>query len=195
MDLSPYITKLAKEFDVPVACLKAVIEVESSGSPFEAADGKTPRFLFERHKFFDNLPIGYRANAVKAGLAVHHWDRAHQYSDQATSGGRLALLARAIAFGDPEAAYKSCSWGVFQVMGSNYVACGYRSPVQMFDAFHDVEAQLRGGLNFMSHAGLLKYLRRNLNPDFGSFAHGYNGPAFRENKYDARLLAAYKRNL
>ena len=44
----------ARELNVEVAAIKAVADVESSGSGFQQ-DGKTPRILFEPHIFWKEL--------------------------------------------------------------------------------------------------------------------------------------------
>lgn len=52
----------------------------------------------------------------------------------------------------------------------------------------DGQAELM--LRYISRAGLMPALR---NRDWKAFARGYNGPAYRKNRYDSRMAEAYAR--
>lgn len=183
----------AKRNGVEPAALLAVVEIESAGRPFEA-DGRTPRFLFERHVFYRELAKRQPEKlpgAVHAGLANRVWSRATQYKDQGSSAGRMSVLRRARAI-DEECANLSCSWGVGQTMGFHYQALGFPSATAM------VAHMSRGGL-----AGQIDVMCRNITDmklwpalkarDWAAFARRYNGAGYRANRYDTRMAAAYKR--
>ncbi|MCJ2035526.1 N-acetylmuramidase domain-containing protein [Methylobacterium sp. J-068] len=186
---------------VEAACLLTVIEVETGGRPFEAADldpsdGNEPALLFERHVFLKRLKAlapGLVDEAKRQGLTVSKWGGpgSAQYADQKTSAGRLALMAKAAAL-HAEAAYQSASFGLFQVMGFNYTACGFPSAVAMHAALTrgGVATHLAVGIAFMRSKGLLRKLGAH---DWKAFASGYNGTAYKKNAYDAKLADAFAR--
>lgn len=119
----------AKREGFDPASLLAVAEVESLGKPF-MDDGVTPRFLFERHKFWAGLKLyapGLIPTAEHQGLAHKDWRRNTQYKDQGTMAKRMVLFNRAKALNE-EAAYYACSWGLGQVMGFHHYAHGFSKP-------------------------------------------------------------------
>lgn len=191
----------APQVGVEAAALLTVVEVETGGRPFEAADldpsdGIEPAMLFERHVFLKRLTLlapKLVPEAKRQGLTVARWQGpgSAQYADQKTSAGRLALIAKAAAL-HPEATYQSLSMGLFQVMGFNHLACGHPSAVAMHAALTrgGLAAHLAVGIAFMRSKGLLKKLAAK---DWAGFAKGYNGTAYRKNAYDAKLAAAYAR--
>lgn len=183
----------AKRNGVEPAALLAVVEIESAGRPFEA-DGRTPRFLFERHVFYRELAKRQPEKlpgAVHAGMAIRVWSRATQYKDQGSSAGRMSVLRRARAI-DEECANLSCSWGVGQTMGFHYRMLGFISATAM--------------VNYMSAGGLaaqIDVMCRNISDmklwpalkarDWAAFARRYNGAGYRANRYDTRMAVADKR--
>lgn len=162
--------------------IHAVMDVEAAGSGFDS-QGR-PRILFERHWFYRLLPDSKRAKAVQEGLAVKKWSRATYNKDQ------YALLARAMKI-DEEAALMSASWALGQIMGFNYAKAGYKTVQDMIRAFmDDEENHLAAMVNFIKSAKLDDNLR---NHDWAGFARGYNGSGYRQNKYDEKLAAAYRK--
>lgn len=182
----------ARDNAINPAALLAVVEIESGGRPFEA-DGKTPRFLFERHKFYSELDT--RASdeelkqAVDQGLAHKDWRRATQYADQGKSADRIALLGRAAAI-HQECAHRACSWGLGQTMGFHAERLGYPSAVAM------VDAMVVGGVRVQIDCMIKEIMRNRLEVplakrNWAAFARGYNGPRYEENDYDGKLARAY----
>jgi len=164
-----------------LAAIKAVAEVESRGEAF-LNDGRPP-ILFERHVFsrrtdgrFDEqypdisnpAPGGYEGGAAEYGR-----------------------LMDAICL-DERAALESASWGRFQIMGFNFRAAGYGSVEPFVSAMCDSEElQLKAFVAFVRFHGLDAYLRTK---NWPAFAEGYNGPAYRRNRYDEKIAAAYARH-
>jgi hypothetical protein len=171
------------------AALLAVVEIESAGKPYEA-DGKTPRFLFERHRFQAELKGDARKldMAKRQGLVRATWNRSTQYDDQATSAERLALLDRAAEI-DRECAYRACSWGLGQTMGSNAASFGFASAIEMVEAMKTggVRAQIDCMVKFIKVNRLEPALARR---DWAAFARSYNGKGYAQNRYDIKLAAA-----
>lgn len=174
------------------AALMAVVEVECGGEPFEA-DGRTPRFLFERHVFYKELASrpDLLKVAVDRGLAIPKWSRTTQYKDLGTSAGRQKVLGQARAI-DVEAANRACSWGVGQIMGFHAAALGYGSATAMVAELTTggLGAQIDCMVRFVQSKGLIAKLNAH---DWAGFATAYNGAAYKQNAYDTRLAAAYAR--
>ena len=71
----------------------------------------------------------------------------------------------------------------------NYKVCGFGSGEDFVKAMVSGEpAQLDAFVSFVKKNGLADELIRL---DWAGFARGYNGPAYKANKYDAKLFAAY----
>ena len=119
--------------------------------------------------------------------------RAHKYTrtESAFGVGEYPRLERAIGF-DEEAALNSASWGAGQVMGFNHAVAGFTTVQAMVNAMvRGEDAQLIAMANFINANNLARPLR---NQDWTTFARGYNGPAFVENKYDEKLKVAHAKH-
>ena len=163
-----------------VANLMADVQVEAASSGFD--EERRPKALFEPHIFFRNLKGDRRDRAVATGLAYARWGAKPYPHD---SYPRI-LTAMAI---DTEAALRSTSWGLPQILGENHAAAGYSSAVAMVNAF------VAGGedehLSAMAHFIVANPRMREalIARDWATYAHLYNGPATKG--YDTRLAAAY----
>lgn len=172
------IADAAKKLDCEVAAVRAVIDVESRGGFLP--DGR-PKILFERH-YFCRLTKG-RFDAAHPNISNGQWGGygaggAHQYD----------RLAEAIAC-DRDAALRSASWGLFQIMGDHCRSLGFADAESFVKAMVSGEAaQLDAFVSFVKKNGLADELARH---DWAGFARGYNGPAYRANRYDEKLSAAY----
>ncbi len=183
------IIEVAQHLGVEIAAIKAVYEVESSGKGF--LKDKRPKILFEGHVFWRELkklkldPQNY----VKGNENILYakWTREH-YKGGADEYPRLEQ-ARQI---NDEAALKSASWGTFQIMGFNYKACGFKNVRTYVDAQHLNEGEhLKAFGNFIKSANLVRHLKSK---DWAAFAKGYNGPAYKTNKYDEKMAVAYAKH-
>lgn len=179
----------ARLLEVEPAALRAVKEVESGpyGGFFEP--GK-PVILFEGHIFWNQLKKrGFDPQKLAAGngdILYPTWETGH-YRDGA---GEYERLERARAI-DREAADASASWGMFQIMGFNYAACGERSVAGFVEMMHRSELhQLLLSARFIRSAGMLPALRQK---NWAEFARRYNGPGYARNRYDSKLAEAYAR--
>lgn len=175
---------------MPVAAFLAVVEVESSGVPFEP-DGATPRFLFEKHHFYKQLKANPQKlhTAVAAGLARPNW--IHDYSDQKQPAARMNLLMKARAI-DTEAANRSASWGLGQVMGFNAVDLGYATATAMVETMSAQGQGTAGQLAAMARFIASRNLRRFLiAQDWDGFARVYNGSEYALLGYQHKLARSY----
>ncbi len=182
------IINAAKRLEVDRAALKAVIDVESNGSGFLV--NNKPKILFEGHIFWKQLTLkGLKPEEfanLYPSILYPSWTKKH-YLGGASEYSRLEK-ARMI---DDEAALLSCSWGMFQIMGFNHQAAGFKDVYKMVEAhFTNEEAHLEAFLTFIRRQQLLEYLREK---NWAKFAEGYNGKGYKKNRYDEKMAAAYKR--
>ena len=179
------IEDIARSINVEPEAFRAVIAVEAAGSGFDKAG--RPKALFERHHFYKHLKDapGLLANAVAEGLAYPRW------GEKPYPKGSDAVydeITRACAI-DEEAALLSTSWGLGQIMGSNFKMAGCPSVFAMVEEARESEAgQLRQMAAFIKAAGLQDELMAK---DWAKFARGYNGPGYAQNAYDVKLAQAY----
>lgn len=173
---------------IEVALVRAFAEVESGGkSGFNAA--KLPVIAFEGHRFrkytynvYDKShPMLSYPYVTKAGP---QWQVNNKNQAQA-----WATLRDAMGL-DIDAALKSCSWGMFQVMGDNYATCGFGSVRAYVDAMKEGE---RGQLDaFIAYCkgtgGLVKAMK---DKDFVAMATKYNGTNY--GSYDKDIETAYEK--
>jgi hypothetical protein len=168
----------AKRLGTSTAEVQAFLEVETKNRGFD--DHDRPIILFERH-WFHKLTGG-------------RFDATHPHISNPEPGGyghsseQYQRFSEAFAL-DPQAAMKSASWGLGQVMGFNYAICGYPSVDAFVDAMKESEGkQLDASVSFIIHSDLDDELRRH---DWAGFARGYNGKNYKINQYDAKLALAY----
>lgn len=182
------IVELAASNNLEPAALLAIAAVESAGVPFWRVGGRdVPPMRFEGHYFYRLLKGRVREKAVSLGLAH---PRVGGVPNPRSWLARYALLERAKAI-DENAALMSCSWGLGQVMGAHYAALGYTSPQAMVTkAFEGVTGQVDLMVRFIDKNGLRKFVNTK---NWAAFAHAYNGPGYRKNRYDAKMASAYAR--
>ena len=175
---------------IPYAALRAVIDVEVGNRSGFNADG-APTILFEPHVLWRELGnVNYITKRKQ--LADLFPDICSQTWNKLLYNVRpqhqKLYVASVLHW---EAAHKSCSWGIGQVMGFNAPSLGYKSIKEFVDAMHESEAkQLDAMIRFITVNNLKGALIRK---DWVAFAKGYNGAGYRANKYDDKLAAAYRK--
>lgn len=186
------ISNAAKNLNVPVAALRAVIEVEARGKGFY--DDGQPVILFERHVFWQRLTqrnlisLRDKANKERPDLCFPRWTTGSYGSFSA----QHKRLEDAAAY-HREVALESCSWGLGQVMGYHWKLLGYPTLQSFINAmFRDEAGQLDAMCRFIKVNRLDNYMRAL---DWAGFALGYNGSGYRANRYDEKLAAAYRKYL
>jgi hypothetical protein len=175
----------ARQLFCDVAAIHAVVEVEAGGKTGFLPD-KRPKILFES-RWFHKLTRG-RFDASNPDISTPTWVR--NYKGGAAEYERLAMAAAL----DRTAALQSASWGMFQILGVNFRLAGFDS-VESYVARQIVSEgeHLLAFCNFVIASKLDDELRDRR---WADFARGYNGPGYRENRYDEKLAAAYaKHNL
>ena len=177
----------AKVLEVEPAALKAVKEVETGGVGGFNPDGSAS-ILFEAAIFYKELKaIGKDPEkyiSAHPGIISRSWDKS-LYKGGKLEWGRLREAQEI----DKEAALKSASWGIFQIMGFNYKKTECKDIYQFVDRMSKSQFwQFILGLQFMKNSGTIDYLRKK---DWAGFAYRYNGPGYRSNRYDEKLRIAY----
>lgn len=179
----------AQLLDVESAALKAVKEVESGRYGGFLPSGR-PVILFEGHIFWNQLKKREldpeRHMTDNEDILYPKWDKSH-YKGGEAEYERLEK-ARKI---HKDAADSSASWGMFQIMGFNYEACGEKNVSGFVNMMCKSELhQLLLSARFIRSGGMLPALQKK---EWAEFAKRYNGPAYAQNKYDEKLAAAYKK--
>lgn len=171
----------AQLLDCEVAAIKAVSEVESSGSGY--FENKAPCILFEAHQF--SKYSGHRFDESHPDISSAKWDRSLYIGGEK----EYERLQKAMQL-DRSAALKSASFGRYQIMGFNHEAAGY-DDVESFvrDMFLAERHHLIAFVHFLKSNSRLLDAIQNL--DWPTFARYYNGPSYAENHYDEKLQAAY----
>ena len=161
--------------------IRAVVEVEASGSGFDAMG--RPKMLFEPHRFYVELgDTPKRARAMASGLAYKKWGTKPYPKD---SYPRLDAAMQM----DLPAALRSSSWGLAQIMGFNHRSAGYISAQAMVEDFlDDEEKHLEAMLRFIVNEGLDDDMRERR---WETFARVYNGPSYAKHGYHTKLAAAF----
>jgi hypothetical protein len=163
-----------------VAMVMAVAEVECGPfAPF-LPDGR-PRILFERH-WFHKL-TGGKHSAKHPAISS---SKRGGYTKTGEAEWVRLSAARALAE-DP--ALMAASWGMFQVLGANYGAAGFKDVQAFARAMHRGAAEhLQAFVSFIKSKGLEGPMRRR---EFDRIALVYNGPRYREHHYADRMAAAF----
>lgn len=178
-------SRIAGSFGMEEAKVRAVNDVEAAGRGFHSSGALV--CLYEPHIAYKYSSGAVRDELVAAGLAYPKWQRGNY---PATSFDRIDRCA---AIAGAELAAMATSWGLGQIMGFNYAACGFGSALEMVTSFAESEAnQLNGMFRFIkSNPALYAAIQR---ADWAAFASAYNGPGYKDNKYDTKLAAAYQRH-
>ncbi len=184
----------ASDYEVELAAIKAVNEVESSGRGF-LVDGR-PKILFEGHVFWRQLkergidPAGLSTTQTST-LLYENYSKSH-YLGGAAEYDRMEKAAGLSP--NPlvkEATYASASWGSYQIMGYHAKKLGYSSVGEFVDSMHLHERNhLEAFGRYISVFGCLPHLRVK---NWQKFANCYNGPAYKSNQYDVKMEKAYKK--
>jgi len=168
----------ATELGIASAAIHAVAEVEAGGRDGFNFMGR-PKILFEGYLF--------RKYTGKKFDLKYPW-LSKKYSDSREFYGwdQWSRIYEAMDL-DAEAAFKSASWGLFQVMGFNHNGWG---SVMAFvtDMFVSEYKHLKAFTSFCVDKRLKKYIN---NRDWTTFASKYNGEDCAKNHYDTKMAAAY----
>ena len=167
---------------VTVAHVKAVAEVESSGSGFDE-QGRV-KILFEPHKFHAETGGKFAANYPQLS---HPYEL--QKNRESYRRDQYQVFDEACAL-DRRAAICACSWGRFQILGSHHKALGIATALEFAEQMAASEnQQLILFVAFIkANPAMWAALKRS---DWAEFARRYNGPGYVVNAYDKKMKAAF----
>ncbi len=173
-------TEAATRHGITMAAIKAVAQIESGGrSGFD--DQYRAKILFEAHHF-------RKHTKKRFDLSHPHLSCVRKSAKKYYSWNQYSRLYEAMIL-DPVAAIKACSWGKFQVLGSNHN--GWPDPVSFARAMQVSEDNhLKSFEAYCVSNRLIVHLK---NKDWAKFAAGYNGANYAEFSYDTKMAAAYKK--
>ena len=130
------ILESAKQFDLPVAAAMAMFSVEASGTAY---DPETGHIIMR----FENETV-WKKKYGHGEIPNRHRNQDDEWTALATAAG--IHLDHAIM---------SASWGLPQVMGYNHGLIGYKTAMEMVEAFQDdVRNQVRGFFLFCKNIGI-----------------------------------------
>lgn len=184
----------AEKYELELAVVKAVNEVESRGAGF-LKDGR-PKILFEGHIFWRQLkkagldPQKF-VNDYTQNVLYESWVKIHYEGNEK----EYFRLEKAAGMSDlpevHEAAYTSASWGSFQIMGFHFRSLGYSSVDHFVAGMYQKEAKhLEAFGRFLEVNNLIRQLKEK---DWHKFARGYNGSGYRQNNYHIKLQEAFEK--
>lgn len=170
--------EVANNYGLELPILQAFLKVEAGGKGFI---GDHPKILFEAHYFYSHTNGKYG----NSNISSSYWN------SNLYSGGKAeySRLAEAMSL-DYQAALKSFSIGLGQVMTSHWKSLGARSPTEFVKNNHLSEkAQVSYMMEFLRVNNLLDAARRK---DWHTLARGYNGSGYKRHNYHIRLAQAYR---
>ncbi|MGB0131146.1 N-acetylmuramidase domain-containing protein [Chlorobium sp.] len=175
---------------IELAMVKAITSVESRGRGFLPTGD--PIILFEGHVFWSQLEkVGKSPQKISLtlpqGILYPKWVSSF-YVGGAGEWQRLGIAAEV----DQGAAMQSASWGLLQVMGFHFKACGYASIHAFVEAMRQSEKnQLVAALRLMATIpGMLAAIKAH---DFKGIALRWNGAGYAKHGYHTRLEQAYRK--
>lgn len=179
--------RAASRLGVSVPIVKAVADVESGrDGPFDSLG--RPTVLFEPHKFSEFT--GHRFDETHGGVSYRKWKTRPYPTGTADERNQAnwAKIEYAAALPDArDAAYRSASYGRFQIMGFNWKVCGYPSLDDFLDAMRRSEAgHLDAFIGYIEANNLARHLTAGRWVDF---AAGYNGSG-QADAYGVKIAAA-----
>lgn len=177
--------RAAQRLEVEVAVIRAIADVESATLGF-LPDGR-PVILYEAHVFQRQTKGRFAGAKDRRGVVISspHWDRKLYGPTGIRQHERLEDAAKL----DWDAAHKSASWGLFQILGINHEVIG--TVAAFVDAMNESAGRhLDAFIGFIERNSLVKALQAR---DWDDFARKYNGPGYKQNQYDMKLARAYER--
>lgn len=183
------IDEYARAIGVDPAFMKAVTKVESLGSGF--FNNGLCTILYERHIFFNQV-VGKFGRSIANLWASKYPNICYQTRSQSAYLGGVREWDRLNDAKnlDSECALMSVSYGMFQIMGFNYEACGYAS-VGEYVADMLLSERYQLGAVCMLIKNKRPWHRAAVQKDFSEFARLYNGSDYAAHNYHGRLKDAY----
>lgn len=172
---------VARELEVEVAAIKAVVEIEAGRQMKGFWAPGVPVINFDRTMFRKYCSRTSAKDGVKdtvprglKGYALQEWTQLVNARKTSESCANLGTF-----------------WGMFQIGGFNYRLCGCETVADFVTlmSYSELE-QLELFAAFIANTGMLENLRKK---DWAGFARKYNGAGYARRRYHTRMAAAYKK--
>ena len=187
------IAMIARELGAAPEQVRAVAAVESGGDPFLPTG--QPKILWERHWLKRRIGRLLPSLGVAGAFLAHPTPGGYTLdADRDGINDSWEKLVEACRV-DPVAAFESCSWGKFQIMGGHWRALGYASVFDFAWVMRESELGHYRALAAFIRANKLESALRRIGPspsDNEAFARGYNGVGFRAGRYHEKLAKAMR---
>ena len=183
---------VAKQLQIPVAAIKAVVHIEAGPRRKGFNKNNTPIISFDLTAF--------KQAAKRRGVDIEKYRDSHPDAFNplnkkkfgSTQAAEYARLNSAMSI-DSISAMEGTYWGMFQIAGFNWKLCKCESVFDFVDKMYYSEVEhLKLFAAFMKARRLVKYIQTQ---DWEAFSLRYNGPGFKKHSYDTRLAAAYEKFL
>jgi hypothetical protein len=197
----------SQTLNVSINVIKSFAKIESGTyGAFLPYEPYEPVILYERHIFHrltkgkydkefveirdsedknNNHPIRYSLSSFSTG----------GYGPVSVQHAKLAAACKL----DRTSALMSCSWGLFQLMGENYLLCGHLTLQSFINAmYNSVDDHLAAFCQFVLNnkkrveGKLLIEALRSTPPDYEVASLIYNGPKAIKNGYHIKFRKAYE---
>jgi hypothetical protein len=190
---------VASRLQIDVRSIKAFAKVESGphGAFIQSLPGEPPVILYERHKFHQFTDGRYDQATVTINGQIYYLSSVNDggYGPASIQHEKLAAAVKL----DRNAALRSCSYGLFQLMGFNYGVCGFGSLQSFINAmWESVDRHLDAFVQFVVNnrktidgKSLIQALRESP-PDFKTAALIYNGPKQAQYGYATKFRKAFE---
>lgn len=180
----------AEYLGVTPALLKTLIHVETGSKKDGFFEKGKPYILFEGHHMYKHLRERHSTKFADRQAELHPRIVYPNYSSRYYGGSKTEWekyeQAKEI---DDYCAICSASWGMFQILGSNYLACGCKTADEFRNKMCSSQiAQFVLGISFLRSTGINEPLAKK---DWKRVARLYNGPA-NVFTYEEKLKNAYK---
>ncbi len=179
---------VARQLDIPVAAIRAVVDIEAGPQAEGFNPDNTPLINFDLSMFRQNAKRHkINLNKYKASHAVvFAAPNVRKYGSR--QAAQYARLDAAMTI-DTVCALESVFWGMFQIGGFNWKICGCGSVREFVHQMsYSERSQLELFAAFIKARHLDVYLR---NRDWAGFSLRYNGASYKKRGYDTRMAAAY----
>lgn len=181
---------VASQLDIPVAAIRAVVEIEAGAKGEGFNPDHTPLINFDLTMF--------RQAAKRHGINLEKYKSSHAVVFRpldrkkygSTQAAQYARLNSAMSI-DTVAAIEGTFWGMFQIGGFNWKICGCTSAHDFVERMsYSEREQLELFAAFITERNLVRFIR---NKQWGEFALRYNGPGYKKHHYDTKMRDAYQR--
>lgn len=183
---------VADELGISVACIRAVVEIETGNRGEGFGPDSLPLINFDATMFRKYA----RLRGIDPGKYRQSHPEVFAKPDVRRHGSlqkaQYARLHRAMEI-DTVAALEGTFWGMFQIGGFNWQLCGCDSVQQFVQRMaYSEREQLELFAAFVRARKLDRWLVKR---DWAAFALRYNGPGYHKLNYDTRMARAYRKYL